>query len=170
MKTLYSNPWFRVDKEENYHFIVENNADNGAAVLPLVNGTHCVLLRMRRKAHPGQDLLEIPRGYGEAGESSADCARRELLEETGLAVAPEQLEHLGRYKPNSAILTSTVDIYLARLDSAVATQKPDEEALGTTLVSLDQLQQLVQKGAIEDGFTLAALAFYFNRQLLAIVR
>lgn len=167
MKTLYSNPWFRVDREDNYHFVVENNAHNGAAVLPLVNDSHCVLLRMRRRAHPEQELLEIPRGYGEPGETSRECAQRELLEETGLQVAPEQLEHLGRYKPNSAILTSTVDVYLARLDSDIALQQPDDEALGSILISLEQLQQMMLDGGIEDGFTLAALAFYFNRQLLA---
>lgn len=162
----YSNPWFQVEKQGNYHFIAESNAANGAAVLPLVNNTHCLLLRMQRPAHPGQTLLEIPRGYGTLGETSAECARRELLEETGIPVWPGKLEHLGRYKPNSAILTTSVDLYLARLDSAKAVQQPDDEALNVELVSLPQLQQMVCRGEIEDGFTLAALAFYFNRQLL----
>lgn len=50
------------------------------------------------------------------GETRLQCARRELAEETGYQVAATQLERLGRIRPNSAILASRVDLYLAHMD------------------------------------------------------
>lgn len=49
-----------------------------------------VLLGRRRGAH-GADSWSFPGGHLELGESWADCARREVLEETGLAIAEPRL-------------------------------------------------------------------------------
>ena len=43
---------------------------------------------------------------------------------------------------------------------------PLEETTQVVLISLDDLQQKMLRGEIEDGFTLAALAHYFNQRLL----
>lgn len=162
MKTLYENPWFRVVQDGRFHWVVEDNSANGAAVLAQLGADEFVLLRVRRRPHSGVQL-EIPRGYGEPGESSRACARRELEEETGYRVSEEQLSLLGRIKPNSAILASAVDIYLARIDADSQPGHRDTEAQEVECISLAQLRQLLGEGAIEDSFTLAALAFLFNR-------
>ena len=117
MNTLYENPWFRVVAEDGYHWLVEDNARNGAAVLAIVDGSFALLVKVKRPAQQHRSALEIPRGYGKSGETSLQCACRELLEETGYRARPEQLKRLGRYQPNSAILASTVDLYLAELHS-----------------------------------------------------
>ncbi|SDT16723.1 ADP-ribose pyrophosphatase [Halopseudomonas litoralis] len=162
MKTLYENPWFRVVQEGHFHWIVEDNARNGAAVLAQIGNDDFLLLRVKRQAHPGLQL-EIPRGYGEPGESSLACARRELAEETGYKVNEDQLTLLGRLKPNSAILASSVDLYLARIDNNSQPAQRDNEAQDINRISLPHLRQMLRTGEIEDSFTLAALAFLFNR-------
>lgn len=42
--------------------------------------------------------LDLPKGHIEAGETEAQCAVRELQEETGLRVNIDQLKPLGRFK------------------------------------------------------------------------
>ena len=162
MKTLYENPWFRVVQDGRYHWIVEDNAVNGAAVLAQI-GDDYLLLRVKRRPHSGVQL-EIPRGYGNPGESSRACARRELEEETGYRISEEQLSLLGRLKPNSAILASAVDIYLARIDPDTQPGPRDNEAQEVERNKLPRQRQLQADGAIEDSFTLAALAYLFNRR------
>lgn len=161
MKTQYANPWFKVVQDGRFHYVVEENASNGAAVLALIDDQEFLLLRMRRAAHAGVQL-EIPRGYGEPGETSLACARRELAEETGFLVSESQLSLLGQLKPNSAILASSIDLYLARITSQDQTQQRDDEADALMQLSLSELQHLLRQGEIQDSFTLAALAHYFN--------
>jgi 8-oxo-dGTP pyrophosphatase MutT (NUDIX family) len=45
----------------------------------------------------GTNHWDIPKGHGEPGESEVQSARREMVEETGIDVAPSRLIDLGRY-------------------------------------------------------------------------
>lgn len=56
-----------------------------------------------------------------------------------------------------------MDIYLARIDPDTQPGPRDNEAQEVERISLPRLRQLLADGAIEDSFTLAALAFLFNR-------
>ncbi|ROZ81395.1 NUDIX hydrolase [Pseudomonas neustonica] len=162
MSTVYENPWFKVVRENGFHWVEENGASNGAAILAVLDGHSALLVWVQRPAQ-GERMLEIPRGYGEPGESSLQCACRELQEETGYRAAPEQLTRLGRYRPNSAILTSCVDLYLAELTSSDQVGRPDREVLAVEEVPLGSLPAKLQDGILDDGFTLAALAHYYAR-------
>jgi 8-oxo-dGTP diphosphatase len=75
----------------------------------------CVLLVHRTRQ--GEDDWVLPGGTPRAGESTAACARREVLEETGLHVDPSRvafvLEVLG---PGGG--PRTVDIVFAATDAA----------------------------------------------------
>lgn len=158
----YENPWFSVVKHDRYHWVVEASGSS-AAILPIVNGTHLLLLRIRRAAHKGIQL-EIPRGYGNPGESGPACARRELEEETGFCVDESRLQFLGSIKPNSAILATQVGVYLASVYSADLSAERDTEAESLVFVPLVDVAELVRLGAIQDAFTLSALGLWsFHR-------
>lgn len=47
------------------------------------------VLLVRHTYGPGKGRLIVPGGYALAGESAEDAVRRELMEETGVAVEPE---------------------------------------------------------------------------------
>ena len=49
------------------------------------------VLLVRRARAPGRDLFSLPGGVVEAGETLAEAAAREVLEETGLTVEPVEL-------------------------------------------------------------------------------
>ncbi|HBT55816.1 MAG TPA: NUDIX hydrolase [Pseudomonas sp.] len=163
MSTVYENPWFKVVREEGFHWVEENGASNGAAILAVLDGHSALLVRVQRPAQGKRIMLEIPRGYGEPGESSLQCACRELQEETGYRAQPDQLTLLGHYRPNSAILASSVDLYLAQLGSTDLVSAPDDEAIAIEAVPLQALPALLQDGTLDDGFTLAALAHFYAR-------
>ena len=57
------------------------------------------LLTVRKR---GTDKFMHPGGKPEDGESAAQTAARELAEEVGILVAPEELEHLGVWLADAA--------------------------------------------------------------------
>src|SRR5690554_7234901 len=142
MSIQYENPWFKVVREGRFHYVVEDRADNGAAVLALLDDKEFLLLRLKRAAHAGIQQ-EIPRGYGEPGETSLACARRELAEETGYLIEESQLSLLGRLKPNSAILASAVDLYFARINSNSQPGQRDDEARDIQRIGLPRPRQML---------------------------
>ncbi|MDN7131962.1 NUDIX hydrolase [Halomonas sp. MC140] len=156
----YENPWFRVLRDGNFFFVDEPGARSGAAVLPVVGDT-LWLLEMRRPAQKGAVTWEIPRGYGEVAETSLECAQRELEEETGLVADLSQLTWLGKVRPNTAILGSCIDIYLARLPADTVSAARDHEAESIVKIHMEMIPLLLAQGKLEDSFTLAALTFYW---------
>lgn len=128
-------------------------------ILPLVD-EQILLVEVYRPAHQ-RSFLEAPRGYGHAGESSLATAVRELGEETGYIARPEDLSCLGSTRPNSAILRSCIDIYLARLRPAQQQQATDDEVERLHYFSIAQIPRLMVSGEIQDGFTMAAMALYW---------
>src|SRR5687768_5692732 len=81
---------------EVHRFVVLDTPD-WINVVPVTRDGKVVLVRQFR--HGLKDLsLELPGGLVDPGETPADAARRELLEETGYAT--EQWEPLGFVHPN----------------------------------------------------------------------
>ena len=152
----YSNPWFRVVKDGRYYYIEETGEQSGAAVLPIW-GDNVVLLQMNRVSQ-GCETFEIPRGYAESGETTAQCATRELLEETGLFLDPTAMELLGFVRPNTGLLRSRIPMFLARISAETPQVSRDAEATNIILVPLTQLDEKLRSGLVEDSFTLSALA------------
>lgn len=156
---VYENPWFHVLKEGNFHIIEENTGGEGAVVLPFV-GEKLLLLEMRRPSQNMELTLEVPRGFGNAGEDSLSAARRELKEETGFDLVAERFERIGYVRPNTGILRSRIAIYAVQIDADHPRLNADEEADGMRLVALSDLPAALADGQIEDGFTLSALMLY----------
>lgn len=156
---VYENPWFRVVKDGRFHIVEENTGGEGAAVLPIV-GDDVLLLEMKRASQNYQQTLEIPRGFGEAGEDALTCARRELREETGYDLPPEAFSLLGHVRPNTGIMSSRIALFVARIPPDAPNAEPDMEASGRRLLPLAALSAALSDGLIEDGFTLSALALF----------
>lgn len=158
-KTLYENPWFQVEQDGQWHYVNEKNSDNGAVVLCYV-GNDLVLVTVPRAAH-GAELLEAPRGYGNPGEQAIQAAARELFEETGYQ--SKALEFLGTVKPNTAILTTNVNVFRCHLPANTqpvqhtSTAADFNEISKVERVSPPQLAKYIANGRLSCGITLAAL-------------
>lgn len=82
------------------------------------------VLLLRRAVEPGRGGWDLPAGYLEPGESPEEAARRETLEESGLAVELVRLVGVYTSRPGNAVSC----IYLARPTPAAGEVRPDAES------------------------------------------
>jgi ADP-ribose pyrophosphatase len=125
-----------------------------AAIVPLSDAGEVVLVRQYRHALK-QYIWEIPAGTLDPGEPVADCARRELAEETGLAAAV--WEKLGEITPVPGYSDERVHIYLAR-ELTPARQALDvDEVLAVHRMPMGAALGMIERGEIQDAKTICGL-------------
>lgn len=121
-----------------------------AAVVALTPTGKIALVRQYRTALD-RVTVEIPAGKLDPGEDPADCARRELREETGFVAG--RVRHLTTIASSAGFADELIHIYMAtdlELDEAC----PDEdEFVNVDLVPLGELIDAVLDGKIEDAKT-----------------
>lgn len=161
---VYKNEWFSVLKDGRWHYIIEKNSDNGAVILMLEDNENFIFVKNHRKAI-GKTVIELPRGYGEDNESSADTAIREAYEETGYKIDKTKLVKLGTINPNSAILSSNIDIYFAHVTQNDKIKDSDSEVLAIVKIREDDIFHYIKDGKLQDSFTLSAISLYHAKNL-----
>ncbi|MBN1268550.1 MAG: NUDIX hydrolase [Kiritimatiellae bacterium] len=125
-----------------------------AAVLAQVPDGRFVLVRQFRKAVESM-LTEIVAGLLNEGEDPAECARRELAEETGYRAV--SIRKVGSVYPSPGYVTEKIDIFFARVaDGPGQTMRDEDERLEVVLHSREEIDELIRRGEIQDGKTLAA--------------
>lgn len=124
------------------------------AVVPILDDGRIVLERQYR--HPvGRVLLEIPAGKIDPGESVADCARRELREETGYEAA--EWARAGLVHNAAAYSTEGIEIWFARGLVDRGRRLDAGEFIELCLVREDEFDARAASGEISDVKTLVAL-------------
>ncbi len=111
-----------------------------------------VLFRGERSA-----FLEVPAGILEHGEDPADCARREALEEAGVALGP--LEPAGHTWTMCGISTERMSLFLAPYGRADRTAAggglaEEHENIEVVEVALAALRDMADHNALDDMKTL----------------
>lgn len=128
-----------------------------AAVVPVQDGRVLLVRQMRHAV--GTDLLEIPAGKLDVpGEAPADCARRELVEETGYL--PGSLEPLGVFYASPGFTDERFHLFLATglVAAGPAPDNDDGEPISTEWLGLDDALEAVTRGSIADGKTALGIA------------
>lgn len=120
------------------------------AVLAVDEGGSAFFVRQFR--YPiGQELLEVPAGKLEAGENPLDCAKRELLEECG--VAAEDWTELGPIYTSPGFCDEAIWLFLARGLSQKAPSPDEDEFLDIVKMPYAEALQKAQTGFFRDGKT-----------------
>lgn len=158
------NPWVKLyfdrvkfpdGREGRYNRIVEGNGEDGVAVLPIKEGMVGLVYQYRYPV--GKEMWEIPRGFGESEDPRLDAAR-ELQEEMGIIIKPESLISLGYLHPNSGLLQTKVQLYIAQCENDLEKRATiDSEISMVHWCSVHDVFLMIESGKITDVFTLTSL-------------
>lgn len=161
MEIVYENPWFKVEKHGKMHFVSENQKKNSAAVILFVDDKYLVLVEVFRIAI-NKMCIETPRGYGVGDESSMAAAIRECEEETGFIVYPSNIRKLGEMSPNTGMLASTIDLFVATasMSDRLPQFDEDKEISSVIFVEKENISTFIKEKNISDSFLLSGLGLY----------
>lgn len=127
----------------------------GAAAMVPLRGNNTVLLIKQYRHAIGDFIWEIPAGTLSQNETPLQCAKRELIEETGFAA--DVWKELGEITPVPGYSDERIHIFMAT-NLTPAKQKLDtDEILNVHEVKLEDAMEMVYKGEIRDGKTISAL-------------
>jgi nudix-type nucleoside diphosphatase (YffH/AdpP family) len=123
-------------------------------VLPIDDSGRILFVRQYRHA-TGKELLELPAGTLDEGESAETCARREIREETGYAAG--NLTKLGEFYLAPGYSTEYMVVYLATELQLAPLPGDLDEFITLVPVRVDEAYGMAFNGELQDGKSLAAL-------------
>jgi ADP-ribose pyrophosphatase len=126
----------------------------GAGVLPVHDDGSISLIRQLRPAVDAV-MLEIPAGRLGPSEPPAECACRELREETGITAA--KLIPLGTVYSSPGVFDEVIHLFAATGISQGDAQPEADEEIELLRLPLGEALQMASDGRISDAKTLAAL-------------
>jgi ADP-ribose pyrophosphatase len=118
------------------------------------------ILEKQYRHAAGRELLEIPAGGIDPGETPEAAVRREMQEETGYL--PQSVKHLTSFYSAPGYSTEILHVYLVEnlVESKLTAEDTDEITL--VRMSKEEALKLISEGTIRDGKSIAGLLFYFN--------
>lgn len=160
-KSLLTVDPFRLDTENitldngvttNVHILRHPGA---AAIIPFLDPDTIVLIKQYRHA-AGAYIWEIPAGtLNDPEESPLDCARRELIEETGYR--GQRWQPLGRIMPSPGYCDEQLYLFLA-FDLTPDDQSLEiDEVLQVHSLPFSRALEMIAAGEIYDAKTVAGL-------------
>jgi ADP-ribose diphosphatase len=126
----------------------------GAAIVALDGEGRVCLLRQFRHAAGGW-IWELPAGKLEPGEPPIECARRELIEESGRAA--RRWESLGEVLSSPGVFTEVIHLFLARDLSPAPQAHEVHEVIEVHWLPLAEAWQRAVDGTYTDAKTLIGL-------------
>lgn len=135
--------------------IVEHS--NCVAVIAVDVTGNILLVKQYRKSVE-KELLEIPAGGIDPGESPAEAVEREMREETGLQ--PKNIERLGGFYSSPGFCTEYLHLFLARDMVPNPLVAEDTEGIKLVYVPPEQIPTLITSGTICDSKSIAGLLQY----------
>ncbi len=135
-------------------------------IVPFLAADRILLLRQFRPVF-NTYLYELPAGTLNPKENVLQCARRELIEETGYCA--QKWRKVGKIFPVPGYSTETITIFkaqslrslkeIAKKGTPQDVHQDPDEVIKVHIVNQSQIRSLFRKGRIYDAKTICALAF-----------
>lgn len=127
-----------------------------AVILPITEQGDIILINQFRPSLK-KWLLELPAGTLEKGELPAECAHRELEEETGYSAS--ELITLGQVTPLAGFCDEIQHLFVAKqLSKTARLSCDDDEVIEVVTLSIQELEQKIITGQVTDSKTIACLS------------
>lgn len=145
--------------EDREYFVIDR-ADS-VQVIAITSDGQALMVEQERQGTQ-QPSLEFVAGLIDEGEDARSAAARELEEETGYRA--EQMQELGWYYSDPAILTSKVTVFLAENCARTGEMNQDEgEEVRARLFPLNEIPELIADGPITHALVVSAWTLYQSR-------
>lgn len=159
---LDKNPWWEYKKDaiqnvngnSGEYFYAESLGNT--VVVPVLDDGRLVLVREYRYLNDAYGI-QFPAGGIDNGESAVEAAKRELLEESGYIT--DDLIKIGMFEPSVGMIKDMSHVFIANeLSLAQVPTQTDFEQTEVLLRRVDEFEDMIKRGEIWNGQTLAAWA------------
>ena len=110
-----------------------------------------------------EEIIEVPAGKLEEGEEPLPAAERELLEETGYE--PLEMVFLGDMYPTCGYSNEVIHLYYCEKAVKKERHLDKDENIDLMLLSLEEIEKLINENKIKDAKSISALYLYKNKIL-----
>jgi ADP-ribose pyrophosphatase len=159
-KTLLHTRLFEVEEiqvelpnHKRHPYQLVRHADS-VTILPM-DEHECIHWVSQYRVGVEDTLMELPAGVIEEGETSLECAQREIQEETGMAAA--DLQPLGSFYLAPGYCSEANHAFLARQLRHSPLAQDEDEFIHIHILSIMESFRLAEKGKIQDAKSLATL-------------
>src|ERR1700722_3836780 len=121
------------------------NHPGAVIIAPFLNKNTVVMMRQFRPALK-KYIYELPAGTLDPNEKIATCARRELLEETGLLT--KKLTKLGSIYPVPGYSTEIIHVFKAEQLTLTQAQPEEYEVIETIPMTRSRVKKLFTEGQL----------------------
>ena len=132
-----------------------------SAVVPFLTdpaGDDPQLLLIKQYRYAAEDFIyEIPAGKLDGDEDPADCARRELREETGCTA--ERIEHLYTFFTTPGFTDERIHAFMATGLTRGEVSHERDEFMSVETVTLSHALELIKAGTLMDAKTALAILY-----------
>jgi ADP-ribose pyrophosphatase len=126
-----------------------------AVIMPQLEDGRLILIKQYRFA-VGETLLEFPAGTLDPGEEPLQCARRELIEETGYRA--DHWHRMGIIYSSPGFCDEQQHLFMATGLVPEHAAGDDNEVIDVKPMTVREVEQAIMDGALVDAKSIAAYA------------